>query len=75
MDDHTSGQLKGTAVDIYEAFFVPALFGQFASKVVETLRLHPKDRVLDVACGTGIVAGICAINVAHWGRFQGGRPE
>ena len=71
MDDHTSGQLTGTAADIYEEFFVPALFGQFAPRIADALRLHPEDRVLDVACGTGVVAREAARRVATAGQVVG----
>src|SRR5262245_45054534 len=44
------------AANAYEALFVPALFGQWARIVVDAARIHPGQRVLDVACGTGILA-------------------
>ncbi len=40
----------------YEALFVPALFGPWAPKVVDAARIQPGQRVLDVACGTGVLA-------------------
>jgi SAM-dependent methyltransferase len=71
MDEFASGQLRGTAAEIYEAFFVPALFGQFASRTAEALRLSPGDRALDVACGTGAVAREMARRVATAGQVVG----
>ena len=40
----------------YEKFFVPALFEEWAARVAETAHVRPGDRVLDVACGTGVLA-------------------
>lgn len=44
------------AARAYDALFVPALFGQWAPKVVRAAQLEPGQRVLDVACGTGVLA-------------------
>ena len=44
------------AAKAYETLFVPALFGQWASLVVEAANLVEGERVLDVACGTGVLA-------------------
>ena len=44
------------AARAYEALFVPALLGQFASKVADVARVVVGERVLDVACGTGVLA-------------------
>ena len=40
----------------YEALFVPALVGQFAPKVADAAGILAGERVLDVACGTGVLA-------------------
>jgi len=44
------------AAGAYEALFVPALVGQFASKVADVAMVVEGERVLDVACGTGVLA-------------------
>jgi ubiquinone/menaquinone biosynthesis C-methylase UbiE len=44
------------AATAYEEIFVPALFQQWAPLVVSAARIHPGTRVLDVACGTGVLA-------------------
>jgi SAM-dependent methyltransferase len=49
-------QAQVDAARAYEALFVPALFGQWASKVADAAQIQPGQRVLDVACGTGVLA-------------------
>jgi len=51
-----AGQVSTEAAEVYEQFFVPALFGQFAPLVAEAVRASPGQRSLDVACGTGALA-------------------
>ncbi|MGD1877137.1 MAG: class I SAM-dependent methyltransferase [Kiloniellaceae bacterium] len=55
-DPMESGQLTITAAQVYEEFFVPALFGEWAPRVCDAAGLGPGQRLLDVACGTGVVA-------------------
>jgi SAM-dependent methyltransferase len=40
----------------YESKAVPALFGPWAAELVEAVPPRPGERVLDLACGTGVVA-------------------
>jgi len=47
-------QLVDNSAQAYERYLVPVVLGPFADDLVESVR--PGDRVLDVACGTGIVA-------------------
>jgi len=49
----TTGQISATAAEIYDAFFVPALFGEWAEPLCEAARIAPGTRVIDIACGTG----------------------
>ena len=44
------------AAKAYEALFVPALFGRWAARVVDAANLVAGQSVLDVACGTGVLA-------------------
>lgn len=60
---------------VYEEFFVPALFGQWASTVVDAAAVQPGDRVLDVACGTGVLARAVLGKVAPAGSVVGLDPN
>ncbi len=44
------------AAAAYEELLVTALFGRWAPIVAEVARIEPEQRVLDVACGTGVLA-------------------
>jgi len=49
---------------LYERYLVPTMFEPWAADLVELAALQPGDRLLDVACGTGIVARLMAPHVA-----------
>ena len=49
-------QIPIEAAEQYEANFVPAFFSQWAARLCDAAGVAPGQRVLDVACGTGIVA-------------------
>ena len=64
-------QVAGTAAEIYERELVPAVFGPWAPRVVDLAELRPGLRVLDVACGTGVVARLAAEAVGVDGHVAG----
>lgn len=47
---------NNTAAEIYEQHLVPAMFEPFARDLIQSCNISRSDRILDVACGTGIVS-------------------
>jgi len=64
-------QIPLEAAEMYEAKFVPALFAEWAPRLSEAAAVKRGDAVLDVACGTGIVARTAADIVGSDGRVVG----
>ena len=56
MSESIKGQVIASAAEVYEQFFVPALFQQWPPRVAGAAQIRAGQRVLDVACGTGILA-------------------
>lgn len=55
----------------YEDLFVPALFAQWVPTLLQTAGVAPGQRVLDLACGTGVVARQAAELVGPAGQVSG----
>ena len=55
----------------YERYLVPLFFGPGAQHLIELAALKGGERVLDVACGTGIVARTTAERVGNSGTVIG----
>ena len=64
-------QLTRAQAQAYDDLFVPALFGQWAPQLVDCARVRHGQSVLDVACGTGVVARAARDVVGHGGRVVG----
>lgn len=58
----------------YEALHVPALFEQWCPRVLDAAGVSGGDRVLDVACGTGVLAREAAVRVGPAGSVAGVDP-
>ncbi|MCL4294976.1 MAG: class I SAM-dependent methyltransferase [Anaerolineae bacterium] len=71
MSASENGQVSRSAAEVYEEFFVPALFQQWSSGVTDAAEIQPGQRVLDVACGTGVLARTVAERVGPTGAVVG----
>jgi ubiquinone/menaquinone biosynthesis C-methylase UbiE len=56
MVDHHHWQLDGSAPELYQKYLVPAITTKWAEDIIERTQPQPGEDVLDVACGTGVVA-------------------
>ena len=59
------------AARAYEALFVPALFGQWATAVADAAQVRAGHSALDVACGTGVLTREMAARVGRGVRATG----
>jgi ubiquinone/menaquinone biosynthesis C-methylase UbiE len=60
-----------TPAEIYEREMVPAIFARWAPDTIELAQVRTGQRVLDVACGTGVVTRLLADRVGPSGRVVG----
>lgn len=70
-DAAATGQVSTSAAEIYDEFFVPALFGEWAGPLCAAAGLVAGDQVLDVACGTGATTRVARSEVGTGGSVKG----
>lgn len=75
MSESERGEMTRTVAEAYEEFFVPAVLQEWAYRVTEAARIQPGQSVLDVACGTGVLARAVAQRVGQKGSVVGVDPN
>ena len=71
MSDQGQWQVAGNAAETYERALTPAVFAAWAPLVVALADPRSGERVLDVACGTGVVTRLVARQVGRTGKVVG----
>lgn len=69
-EETETGEPFERVAEAYDQLLVPALFGQWAPLVADVAGVREGDRVLDVACGTGILARTLAQRVGPEGAVS-----
>ncbi len=75
MSDAERGQVSASAAEVYERFFVPALFAQWTDVVLDAADIRTGQRVLDVGCGTGVLARAAKARVGEHGHVAALDPN
>ena len=71
MGESEKGQVSASAAEVYEEFYLPALFQEWPPRVIEAARIQSGQRVVDVACGTGVLARAVVERVGPEGSTVG----
>src|SRR5262245_39678644 len=61
-------QIDTTAGEAYEKHMVPGMFARWTDRAIRLAALRPGERLLDVACGTGIGARSAASALGRSGK-------
>ena len=64
-------QFTGASAENYQRYFVPAIATPVSRDLLRTANLQPGERVLDVACGTGVISRLAAERVGTTGSVTG----
>jgi ubiquinone/menaquinone biosynthesis C-methylase UbiE len=75
MDDADRGQVTAAAAEVYDSFFVPALFAQWPSVVLDAAEVTTGHSVLDIGCGTGVLTQAAKARVGPAGQIAAIDPN
>ena len=67
----TQFQLQADAAERYERWLVPFVMGPWVSTLLDLAEISAGERILDVACGTGVVSRLAARRVGPAGAVTG----
>jgi ubiquinone/menaquinone biosynthesis C-methylase UbiE len=70
MAQHEAWQVGASAAQLYQRYLVPAIASLWATDLIGRAAPRPGERVLDIACGTGVVARASADRMGS-GRVVG----
>jgi ubiquinone/menaquinone biosynthesis C-methylase UbiE len=70
MSPHERWQMDASAPELYERYLVPAITSVWANDLLDRIGPREGESLLDIACGTGIVARL-AQQRGHVGRLVG----
>jgi ubiquinone/menaquinone biosynthesis C-methylase UbiE len=66
-----TAQARPSPAEVYEEYFVPAIFDPLTRLLLDAAPPQPDEGVLDIACGTGVVARRAATLVGPAGAIVG----
>jgi len=75
MTQHFNEKFSASASENYEKFFIPVIGKPMAEDLVKKADLKSVEKVLDVACGTGIVARLVSEKIGYKGFIAGLDPN
>jgi ubiquinone/menaquinone biosynthesis C-methylase UbiE len=70
-DPHFTPEITDDFVKMHEDFLVPAIYAQWAHRVAEIAKIDLGHHVLDVACGTGVLARAALLEAGLTGKVTG----
>jgi ubiquinone/menaquinone biosynthesis C-methylase UbiE len=70
MSAHEHWQMDASAPELYERYLVPAITSVWANDLLDRVAPRRGESLLDIACGTGVVARLAALR-GHAGRLVG----